>query len=134
MQHTCVHGSMHPTLFRLLSCLLLLTAPACRREAYTCWNQASSARVNNYGTRIDLILLADAVRQHAGRRPFEACWVASDIEPGRQGSDHAPVWADLEPHQPLVIAAAPPPLASRFLFAGVLDSKALEVSSCYAVA
>ena len=31
----------------------------CRKEAYTCWSQASGARVNNWGTRIDLILAAD---------------------------------------------------------------------------
>ena len=31
----------------------------CRKEAYTCWQQASGARVNNWGTRIDLILAAD---------------------------------------------------------------------------
>ncbi|KAK9829784.1 hypothetical protein WJX72_007901 [[Myrmecia] bisecta] len=37
-----------------------------RKDAYTCWNTATGARVNNYGTRIDLILAADAQRaQHA---------------------------------------------------------------------
>jgi Endonuclease/Exonuclease/phosphatase family len=30
-----------------------------RRGAYTCWNTASGARNNNWGTRIDLILVAD---------------------------------------------------------------------------
>ena len=32
---------------------------ACRSEAFTCWNVASGARVNNYGSRIDLLLAAD---------------------------------------------------------------------------
>ena len=33
---------------------------ACHRtEVYSCWSTASGARVNNYGARIDLILLAE---------------------------------------------------------------------------
>lgn len=31
----------------------------CREEVYSCWSTASSARVNNYGARIDFILLAE---------------------------------------------------------------------------
>jgi len=31
----------------------------CRQEVYSCWSTASGARVNNYGARIDLILLAE---------------------------------------------------------------------------
>ncbi len=31
-----------------------------RQQAYSCWSTASGARVNNYGSRIDLILAADA--------------------------------------------------------------------------
>ena len=30
----------------------------CRKEAYTCWSQASGAEEFNYGTRIDLIIAA----------------------------------------------------------------------------
>eukprot|EP00955_Chlamydomonas_euryale_P106292 365694-Chlamydomonas_euryale.AAC.13 len=30
-----------------------------RRNAYTCWNTASGARTNNYGSRIDLLLAAN---------------------------------------------------------------------------
>ena len=30
-----------------------------REEVYSCWSTASGARVNNYGARIDLILLAE---------------------------------------------------------------------------
>ena len=33
-----------------------------RKDAYTCWSQASGARVNNWGTRIDLILAADRAK------------------------------------------------------------------------
>ena len=95
-------------------------ASSCRKEAYTCWNQASSARVNNYGTRIDLILLADAAQPPVGERSFAACWVASNIEPERSGSDHAPAWADYDHPQPLAKAATPPALSSRFLFTGML--------------
>ncbi|KAK9791349.1 hypothetical protein WJX73_004407 [Symbiochloris irregularis] len=89
-----------------------------RTEAYTCWNQASGARVNNYGTRIDLILVADACcpDSRTSQRAFWECWTASDIQPERQGSDHAPVWAELDASIVLPSAAAPPALASRFLF------------------
>lgn len=31
----------------------------CRERAYTCWRTATGARVNNYGTRIDLMLAAN---------------------------------------------------------------------------
>jgi hypothetical protein len=31
-----------------------------RQQAYSCWSTASGARVNNYGSRIDLIMAADA--------------------------------------------------------------------------
>lgn len=30
-----------------------------RQEVYSCWSTASGARINNYGARIDLILLAE---------------------------------------------------------------------------
>lgn len=39
-----------------------VTRPAlrpARLHAYTCWNTSSGARVNNYGSRIDHILVAD---------------------------------------------------------------------------
>lgn len=37
-----------------------------RRQAYSCWSTASGARVNNYGSRIDLILAADAALPRPG--------------------------------------------------------------------
>ena len=89
-----------------------------RGQAYTCWNQASGARINNYGTRIDLILVAGASHCPEDEQGFASSWVASDIQPERAGSDHAPAWADIDPLQPLACAATPPPLSSRFLFTG----------------
>lgn len=51
-----------------------------REGAYTCWNVASGARANNYGTRIDLILMA-APNGHEGtglvRQHVEDCVRAS---------------------------------------------------------
>ena len=90
---------------------------ACRREPYTCWNQASGARVNNYGSRIDLILAADAPSCQPGqgaRVHISFC----DISPERHGSDHAPVWADLTADTPLCRASTLPRLASKNLFTG----------------
>ena len=43
----------------LLPSLPFPLSSACRSEAFTCWNVASGARVNNYGSRIDLLLAAD---------------------------------------------------------------------------
>eukprot|EP00198_Chlamydomonas_reinhardtii_P003572 XP_001692908.1 predicted protein [Chlamydomonas reinhardtii] len=48
------------------------------RDAYTCWNTSSGARVNNFGSRIDLILAADGTP-------------GADIMVDFQGSDHAPL-------------------------------------------
>eukprot|EP00884_Botryococcus_braunii_P005410 jgi/Botrbrau1/14870/Bobra.0298s0004.1 len=62
-----------------------------RTQAYTCWSQVTSARVNNYGTRIDLILAADGERPTDGIR-VEELFTAADISVDVEGSDHAPVW------------------------------------------
>ena len=40
----------------IVSTVMVVT---CRQEVYSCWSTASGARVNNYGARIDLILLAE---------------------------------------------------------------------------
>ena len=37
----------------------IVSVVTCRQEVYSCWSTASGARVNNYGARIDLILLAE---------------------------------------------------------------------------
>ena len=87
-----------------------------RQEAYTCWSTASSARINNYGTRIDLILAAGPCGD-AGRE-FHASVVGGDIWMDAQGSDHAPAYADLAPSLPLAVGSVPPPLSSRYLYTG----------------
>ena len=73
--------------------LMLTAGHLIRREAYTCWSTASSARDNNYGTRIDLILAAGGVASPAFPARFAACDISADAT----GSDHAPVWAELAP-------------------------------------
>lgn len=89
----------------------------CRRqEAYTCWSTASGARINNYGTRIDLILAAGPCGDAAGS--FHAAVSDSDIWMDAHGSDHAPVYADLAPSLPILVGQVPPPLSSRYLYTG----------------
>ncbi len=39
--------------------IVTISIVMCRQEVYSCWSTASGARVNNYGSRIDLILLAE---------------------------------------------------------------------------
>ncbi|KAJ3864212.1 Endonuclease/exonuclease/phosphatase [Lentinula novae-zelandiae] len=57
-----------------------------RRGMFTCWNTKLSARASNYGIRIDYILVT----------PGLLPWIkAADIEPSIKGSDHCPVWIDL---------------------------------------
>jgi len=86
-----------------------------RTGAYTCWNQKTGARHSNYGTRIDYVLADKALVE-------EGFFVACDIRPDIQCSDHCPVQADLAAvslcaNEP---GRAPPPLCSRFMpeFAG----------------
>ena len=169
-----------------------------RRLAYSCWSTASGARVNNYGSRIDLILAADAESApagpsgashssraaaglqagaasgaaegrgagtahvpafargtHPGAVPvlpntgagaghaaqgsgaahsrceggaggqacdpglgFHGWFTGADVWADAQGSDHAPVWADVALPEPLPRPPAPPPLSTRFMFTG----------------
>lgn len=57
-----------------------------RERMFTCWNTKLDARVTNYGTRLDYILVT----------PGMLPWVKfSDILPDIYGSDHAPVFVDL---------------------------------------
>jgi len=91
-----------------------------RREAYTCWSTASGARINNYGTRIDLILAAGPCGDASGE--FHASVVGSDIWMDAHGSDHAPVFADLLPDLPIAAGGVPPPLSSRYLYTGVASA------------
>jgi AP endonuclease-2 len=53
-----------------------------KEKAFTCWNTKLNARVNNYGTRIDYIIISNELT-HA----LQDCIIMSDVH----GSDHCPV-------------------------------------------
>jgi len=67
-------------------------------------------RGDDRGSRLDLILAAPAA--------FAECFVAADVMTDFYGSDHAPVWADLQLAEPLQPPPTLPKLSSRFLFSG----------------
>jgi AP endonuclease-2 len=84
-------------------------------SCFTCWCMKTNARVNNYGSRIDYVLVdkpfADKYLQSAG------------IEAGVHGSDHAPVWAQFRSGSLpdcTDSGVSPPPLCAALLrqFAG----------------
>ncbi|XP_029974572.1 DNA-(apurinic or apyrimidinic site) endonuclease 2 [Salarias fasciatus] len=81
-----------------------------RTNAFTCWSTLTGARQTNYGTRIDYIF-ADCrlAREH---------FVAADIMPEVEGSDHCPVRGQLSCS--LLPSSRPPPICTRYLpeFAG----------------
>ncbi|XP_076022496.1 DNA-(apurinic or apyrimidinic site) endonuclease 2 [Genypterus blacodes] len=81
-----------------------------RTSAFTCWSTLTGARQTNYGTRIDYIF---ADHQLAKKQ-----FVAADILPEVEGSDHCPVWGQLSCS--LLSCFKPPPLCTRYLpeFAG----------------
>ncbi|XP_040907495.1 DNA-(apurinic or apyrimidinic site) lyase 2 [Toxotes jaculatrix] len=81
-----------------------------RPNAFTCWSTLTGARQTNYGTRIDYIF-ADC---QLAKEQF----VAADIMPEVEGSDHCPVWGQL--NCTLLPGSKPPPLCTRYLpeFAG----------------
>uniref|UniRef100_A0A3Q3NHE6 DNA-(apurinic or apyrimidinic site) endonuclease n=1 Tax=Mastacembelus armatus TaxID=205130 RepID=A0A3Q3NHE6_9TELE len=81
-----------------------------RTNAFTCWSTLTGARQTNYGTRIDYIF--------ADCQLTKEQFVAADIMPEVEGSDHCPVWGQLS--CPLLPSYKPPPLCTRFLpeFAG----------------
>ncbi len=81
-----------------------------RTNAFTCWSTLTGARQTNYGTRIDYIF-ADC---QLAREQF----VAADIMPEVEGSDHCPMWGQLSCS--LLPCSKPPPLCTRYLpeFAG----------------
>ncbi|KAM6925282.1 DNA-(apurinic or apyrimidinic site) endonuclease 2 [Xenentodon cancila] len=81
-----------------------------RANAFTCWSTLTGARQTNYGTRIDYIF-ADC---QLAKEQF----VAADIRPEVEGSDHCPVWGQL--NCSFLPCSKPPPLCTRYLpeFAG----------------
>lgn len=81
-----------------------------RTSAFTCWSTLTGARQTNYGTRIDYIFAdCQLAKEH---------FVAADIMPEVEGSDHCPVWGQLS--CPLLPSSKPPPLCTCYLpeFAG----------------
>jgi exodeoxyribonuclease III len=58
-----------------------------RAQAYTCWNSRLNLRPRNLGTRIDYVLVS---QRHA------SCLRDAGILPEIHGSDHCPVYAELE--------------------------------------
>ncbi|XP_067095168.1 DNA-(apurinic or apyrimidinic site) lyase 2 [Osmerus mordax] len=81
-----------------------------RTNAFTCWSTLTGARQTNYGTRIDYIF-ADSLL-------VKGQFVAADIMPEMEGSDHCPVWGHLSCS--LLPSSKLPPLCTRHLpeFAG----------------
>ena len=80
-------------------------------DAFTCWNVASGAQLNNYGSRIDYFLMDDA---------FVKFVRAVGVAQSHQGSDHAPVFCSLASDAwPTFDARQPTPeLACSMLYPG----------------
>ncbi|KAG0660910.1 Class II abasic (AP) endonuclease [Maudiozyma exigua] len=57
-----------------------------RLKMYTVWNTLKNTRPSNYGSRIDLILITDDIKDHIKD---------SDILANVMGSDHCPVYTDI---------------------------------------
>jgi AP endonuclease 2 len=80
-----------------------------QRDAFTCWSEATRARENNFGVRIDLILADDCL--------FRQCVRAAHILPHVLGSDHCPASLDLcdEPFMLENLPTIPPAFCTKFL-------------------
>lgn len=84
-----------------------------RESAFTCWSTYTGARKTNYGCRLDYVLVSVDLRPLLLR---------ADIQPEIMGSDHCPVFAELQLSQaskqllaPLSQRNAnPPPLCSCY--------------------
>jgi AP endonuclease 2 len=78
-------------------------------SAFTCWSEATRARENNFGARIDLILVDGDL--------FNADVVAADVHNSIQGSDHCPISIEMRDENFEVGRAvrAPPPFCARYL-------------------
>lgn len=76
-----------------------------RTSAFTCWSTLTGARQTNYGTRIDYIFAdCQLAKEH---------FVAADIMPEVDGSDHCPVWGQLSCS--FLPCSKPPPLCTCYL-------------------
>ena len=90
-----------------------------RAAAYTCWSTVTGARNHNWGTRIDLLLVADpAAATGSAGWSWRSATTAADIMPEVLGSDHAPAWLEVDRGRlpPFAPAAAPLPVSSAALF------------------
>lgn len=72
-------------------------------KAFTCWNTKINARVNNYGTRIDYVLISSKLVPVLG-----ACVIMKDV----YGSDHCPVRAQLEVEA--IPSSKPPSICTQY--------------------
>lgn len=80
-----------------------------KEKSFTCWNTKVSARANNYGTRIDYVLLSAGLVPH-----LIDCVIMAEVH----GSDHCPVKALLNVE--ITASSRLPGLCTRFFreFAG----------------
>lgn len=76
-----------------------------RSDAFTCWSTMTGARQTNYGTRIDYIFSDGFL--------VENVFSGVDIMPEVEGSDHCPVWAQL--NCTLLPSPKYPPLCTRHM-------------------
>ncbi|KAK9377037.1 Endonuclease/exonuclease/phosphatase [Lipomyces chichibuensis] len=81
-----------------------------REGMYTCWNQKINARPGNYGSRLDYLLCTKALANICS---------AANILPELLGSDHCPVYADLQfpigwANEIMAYPEDTPPLAARY--------------------
>ena len=60
-----------------------------QQQAYTCWSTLLDCRKTNYGTRIDYILVSMCLASRVLR---------AEVWPQVQGSDHCPVFSELDLH------------------------------------
>ncbi|CCF57274.1 hypothetical protein KAFR_0C02810 [Kazachstania africana CBS 2517] len=58
-----------------------------RLKMYTVWNSLKNYRPNNFGSRVDFILISDHIKK---------LLVDGNILPDVMGSDHCPIYADLD--------------------------------------
>ena len=67
-----------------------------REKMFSCWSVKLAARAGNHGSRIDYVLVSTGLLKYT---------LASDVQPDVHGSDHCPVYADLDPSLHLSVAS-----------------------------
>ena len=76
-----------------------------KARSYTCWNSGLNARVNNYGTRIDYVLVPKSFHHK-----IQYCEILADVT----GSDHCPVLAQLDIEDIVASEIVPPECTIHF--------------------